>query len=249
MKSLLILICTAAAATVLPAQTAVDVKAVVSDAVANTFDGKNYSWTTTLTKPDGGNASITGQLQGTTSLVTIQDENGTHALAVVGEKRFHNDGSGWFAAPERDEKDVHIRVFHPEAGGARPPRMILVYGRPENPERPLRDLSEKATTWTVQGSTFTAEVTGLQRGPGGFGPPRGKDGGRPGPMADAKTILTLQIQDGVVSSATTITSGTITPPGESARQIERRATTAITQVGTTQVALPAELQTLLAQGN
>jgi hypothetical protein len=242
MKSLTTLLFAVGMAAALPASAEVDVKVVIAEAVANTFDGKNYSWTSTLAKPNGGAAQVTGQTQGTTSLVSVQDDNGTHQFAVIGDRHYLNDGTGWKLGPGRPGEDMRMQVPPPSASAT--PRVRLFFGRPDNPERPLRDAANQVSTWTVQGNTFTGEFAGPPHGPG----PGGKGGRRP-LMPDAKTTVSLQLQDGLVTSATILTTGTFTPPGESAIAIERAANTTITQVGTTQITLPAELQTLIASGS
>ncbi|HEX2101197.1 MAG TPA: hypothetical protein VHF69_11060, partial [Candidatus Synoicihabitans sp.] len=74
---------------------------------------------------------------------------------------------------------------------------------------------------------------------------RGGRGARGGRDADVTTTISLRVESGLVTQAVLSTTGTITTPDGTSRDINRREATTFTDIGTVVLVTPTEVQALL----
>ncbi|PTY08258.1 hypothetical protein DB347_01350 [Opitutaceae bacterium EW11] len=226
------------AAVMIPAVAAfadVDVKSVVAGAVDNTFAGENYSWASSLPRPDGATVSVTGQTDHGMTYVVMQDGTNSRALLIVSGKHFVLTSSGWKLAGAPRTENTDGSTPPPPPPDHRGPR-----GGPESPEHRLREAVAQVTTWTVQGDAFVGTFTGSPMGHG----PRPADA--PALPGTETVTVTVHIANGALSECTLAMAGSFT--NESGQTVTRQhsVTTTFSAIGTTQVAVPAEVTALLS---
>lgn len=244
MKSLRL---TFVAAILTPAVTAVadvDVKSLVTDAVENTFAGENYSWTSTMPRPDGVTLTVEGQIDHGTTYVVMKDGATTRTMIVVSGRRFVLTPAGWREAglPQLPP-DGAVQPPPPRQGGPVGLGGPGIRGGPESPERRLRAMLAQVTTWTAQGDTLTGQFTAQPDEAGHRGPP--PEAVASLPAAETVTVA-LRVQDGLVSDAQLTKSITLTTQTGESLTRQHTTSTHFGAIGATKISVPTDVATLLA---
>ncbi len=232
---------------------------VLHEAVENAVSAANYSWSSTLLRPDGQTATATGQVAGTESLVTVTDEKGQHLFAQSGDKRFVKKDGGAWTLLSRPARPAQISETHAQAGRPDHPRGHRGGATglgPRGRHTGLRLLTEPAgrhldmvidhvDQWTINGAIFVGEFQGMV-------PPAGRRGPRseraPDTVKQHTGTVSLTIQNGLVSTVSIQGSASWTEANGANQQKQHSVTTTFSHVGTTAVTLPAEVKALLTSG-
>lgn len=243
---------------------AVDLPTLAHDAADNVFSGKNYSWTSSATRPDGTQASIQGQAAQGNLSVSIQDGTTTRTLFVVNEVPYVLTDSGWQKAgplhrPPGDKPPADAPPLPPPPpphdaapgfagpGGHRGPGGRGGFGPgARSPDRQLTELISRVSSWTADGDVLTGEFSGKLPAPGSDRA-GARDDNRPSPTESG--VVKLWIQSGVLTKVQITSTVMFTSPSGETVTHQRNETTTFSAVGTTAVSIPAELQALVSKAN
>lgn len=219
-----------------------DAKNVVTDAIDNTFEEGNYSWTSTLTTPRQETLSVSGQRTALATWIEVSGPLGTRTTARIGDDRYVKSDNGWIhLGDHEDAPPADILVRREARGERRPIVKALGPGGPgaRDPEQAVRDVTGRVENWTVVGSQLTGSFSGLPHGIPGRG-------GEALASGSVLTTVTLTLREGVLSEVRVKTEGSFVDRAGASREIARTTTHTFWAVGTTTVSLPAELQAKLA---
>ncbi len=219
-----------------------DARSVVNDALDNTFEGGNYSWTSTLTTPRQETVSVSGQRSALATWIEVTGPLGTRTTVRIGDDRYVKSDNGWIHLGDHEDTPPADILVRREARGERRPMVkALGQGGPggRDPEQAVREVTERVDNWTVVGSQLTGSFSGLPHGL----PGRGGEALAGGSVV---TKVTLTLHDGVLSEVSVTTQGSFIDRTGASREIARTTTHTLRAVGTTTVSLPAELQAKLA---
>ena len=240
-------VCFAAVALLAGSAIAADAKDEVKDAVKKLADAPNYSWKQTTEIGGGGGGGGGGRFRpGPTegksekdgySVITYSMQNNTMEAVVKDKKAVIKTEDGWQTLEEATADN---------GGGGQPnPARFLAF-RLRNfktPAQQAEDACSKVHELKKEGDAYEGELS--EEAIKEMLPRRGRPGGEPPQISNAKGNVKVWLKDGVLSKAAFhITATVSTPNGD--RDIDTTTTTEITDVGSTKVTVPEEAKKKLS---
>jgi hypothetical protein len=209
-----------------------DVKAALQKLV----DSPNYSWTTTVEGGFGaGTTEGKTQADGLTSL-SLNLRNTPYEVVLKGDKAVVKTDEGWKSAAE----------LTADAGGGGTP----------NPARFVAMMTQTYKTPAAQALSVIDKLPAVQKTDDGYAADlsaddvkaliamRGRRGGAPPVVSDAKGTMKAWIKDGNVTKFQSHLTGKINIGGTD-RDLDRTTTTEIKDVGSTKIEIPDEAKAKL----
>ena len=229
-----------------------DPKDDIKTALQTVADSQNYSWQTTIQGGFGrGPQSGKTQKDGYTWISLQMRDNNTFEIILKGDKAAIKTDAGW-------KSDAEL-VAEDDGGGPPPPeRMAAMFARNfKTPVEQAQDNLDSLQNIQKTDDGYTADLTPdaakkmltfRPRQPMATTSPDG--GGAPPPpqidVTDPKGSVKLTIKDGNLTELEFHLTGSVSFNGGDPRDVDRTATTEITNVGTTTVDVPDEAKAKLS---